>query len=321
MKSEFGEYIRNRREELLKTDSKFSLRRVAALIEVQPSFLSKVERGESPPPSEPKIVKLAEVLGEDSDELLALAGKISGDPQETIRSRPILFAQLIRNLKHVPDDSVELVGSEGNMELLSSSALDFVKKLVDYGIDGVGPLSSADSLGNEYLNDTSYCDNDARVDSLIKWESSKNFTSGLLTGLGGIITLPAAVPAALGASWIVQARMCGTIAKIYGHEIEDDRVRTLALLSLIGDAGKEILKEAGVKIGQKLTISAINRIPGRVLIEINKRVGFRLLTKAGEKGVVNLIKFVPVAGGLVSGSIDGVTCYSIGKTAKSIFRR
>jgi len=207
------------------------------------------------------------------------------------------------------------------METSDSKALQVVKKIVDYGIDGVGPLSSASDLHQEYASDGAYPDNHSRVDALIRWESSKNFTTGFLTGLGGFITLPVAIPAALGASWIVQARMCGVIAKIYGHDIHEDRVRTLVLLSLVGDAGKEILKEAGVKIGQRLTISAINRIPGRILIEINERVGFRLLTKAGEKGVVNLIKFVPVAGGLVSGAFDGVTCYSIGKTAKSIFKR
>jgi len=159
------------------------------------------------------------------------------------------------------------------------------------------------------------------VDSLIRWESSKNFGSGFVTGLGGLITLPVAVPAALGASWIVQARLCGTIARMYGHNLHDDRVRTLVLLSLIGDAGKEVLKRAGVNIGQKLTQTAIRGIPGRVLIEINKRVGFRLLTKAGERGAINIIRIVPVVGGAVAGSVDATMCYSVGKTAKSLFRR
>jgi hypothetical protein len=52
-------------------------------------------------------VLLAEVLGEDPDVLLALAGKVSSDLQEAIRRRPRLFAQLIRHLKDMPDHSVE----------------------------------------------------------------------------------------------------------------------------------------------------------------------------------------------------------------------
>ena len=46
-------------------------------------------------------------LGEDPDVLLALAGKVSNDLQETIRRRPRLFAALIRELKGLPDEAVE----------------------------------------------------------------------------------------------------------------------------------------------------------------------------------------------------------------------
>ena len=108
----FGEYIRSLREELRAKDASFSLRKVAARIEVQPSYLSKVERGEQAPPSEEKIVLLAGVLGEDPDVLLALAGKVSSDLQAVIRKRPKLFADLIRELKDMPDHAVLRVARE-----------------------------------------------------------------------------------------------------------------------------------------------------------------------------------------------------------------
>lgn len=200
-----------------------------------------------------------------------------------------------------------------------SKALKLVKWIADKGINGVPPLSSAKNLALEYKIDAGYENDDERVDSLINWETSKNFTSGFLTGLGGVITLPIAVPSALGASWIIQARMAGAIAEIYGHSIDEDRVRTLVLLSLLGDSGKEVLKQAGIKVGKKLTEKTINGISGKTLIEINKQVGFRLITKAGEKGVVNLTKFVPVVGGLVGGSIDALSCRAVGRISKNIF--
>ena len=102
----FGTYIRTKREELLAKDRRFSVRQVAARIGVQPSYLSKVERGEQPPPSEAKIVGLARELNEDPDMLLALAGKISGDLKAIIEKRPQLFSQLIRELKNMPDHAV-----------------------------------------------------------------------------------------------------------------------------------------------------------------------------------------------------------------------
>jgi hypothetical protein len=49
---------------------------------------------------------LALELGEDPDMLLAMVGKVSGDLQEIIRKRPQLFAQLIREMKNMPERAV-----------------------------------------------------------------------------------------------------------------------------------------------------------------------------------------------------------------------
>jgi transcriptional regulator with XRE-family HTH domain len=104
--TDFGAYVRERREELRRADRAFSLRKVAARIGVEPSYLSKVERGSVAPPSEAAIVRLAEVLGEDADVLLALAGKVSSRLQSIIRQRPKLFADLLQQLHDAPDHAV-----------------------------------------------------------------------------------------------------------------------------------------------------------------------------------------------------------------------
>lgn len=104
--TQFGEFARHRREELRRTDATFSVRGVAGRLGIQPSYLSKVERGEVAPPSEATIVALAKELDVDADVLLALAGKVSSDLQEAIRRRPELFGELIRELRGVPDHAV-----------------------------------------------------------------------------------------------------------------------------------------------------------------------------------------------------------------------
>ena len=106
MSKTFGEYVRQRRERLLKKDRSYSVRQVAQRVGFQPSYLSKVERGEVAPPSEERIVTLAGELDEDPDVLLALAGKVSSDLQQVIRRRPQLFARLIRELRDMPDHAV-----------------------------------------------------------------------------------------------------------------------------------------------------------------------------------------------------------------------
>ena len=102
----FGATLREIRERLRKEDRRFSLRQVAQRIGVEPAYLSKIERGDVAPPSEATTIRLAKELGEDSDVLLAMAGKVSGDLQEIIRKRPRLFAELIRQLKEAPDDAI-----------------------------------------------------------------------------------------------------------------------------------------------------------------------------------------------------------------------
>ena len=103
--NQFGPFIREKRESLKATDRAFSVRQVAERVGLEPSYLSKIERGEQAPPSELKIRALAEDLREDPDVLLARAGKVSTDLQEIIRKRPALFGELIREMKSMPDHS------------------------------------------------------------------------------------------------------------------------------------------------------------------------------------------------------------------------
>ena len=102
----FGDVTRALRERLRQDDRRFSLRQVAQRIGVEPAYLSKIERGEVPPPSEATTLRLAKELGEDPDVFLAMAGKVSSDLQEIIRRRPKLFAELIRQMKEAPDHAI-----------------------------------------------------------------------------------------------------------------------------------------------------------------------------------------------------------------------
>jgi len=104
--TDFGDFVRERREALREMDKGVSLRKVAERIEVQPSYLSKVERGDVAPPSEATILRLAKELEVDGDVLLAMGGKVSTDLKEAIRKRPQLFGELIREMRDLPDHAV-----------------------------------------------------------------------------------------------------------------------------------------------------------------------------------------------------------------------
>lgn len=206
-----------------------------------------------------------------------------------------------------------------NDEKEPGKALKMFQWIIENGINGIGPLCSSENLAEEYRNNPKYKNDEERIDALIRWETTKNFTTGFVTGLGGILTMPVTMPAAFGATWIIQARLVAAIASLAGHDVKSDQVRTFVMVCLTGDAVKDVMKPAGITIGRKLTEAAFKRVPGKALIEINKKVGFRLLTKAGEKGAVNLMKVVPVAGGIVGGVFDSATCRVAGKNAKKLF--
>ena len=108
----YGDHLRDTRERLRKEDRRYSLRQVAIRIGVEPAYLSKIERNQIPPPSEAVSRKLAAELNLDTDVLLAMSGKVSSDLQEIIRKRPVLFAELLRELRDSPDNAILRIARE-----------------------------------------------------------------------------------------------------------------------------------------------------------------------------------------------------------------
>ncbi len=98
--------MRSVREAKAAADATYSLRQIANQVGIEPSYLSKVERGLEPPPGEETIKHIAAALNLDPDILLAMAGKVSSDLHDIICKRPVLFAELLRKLKGLPDHAV-----------------------------------------------------------------------------------------------------------------------------------------------------------------------------------------------------------------------
>ena len=100
-KEKFGEFVRRERKA-----KEIGLREMAKMIGVSPTYLSKIERDEFPPPAEDNVRKIAAIIGCDADELLARADRVSSDLSEIIKRRPVQVAALLRTTKGLTADDM-----------------------------------------------------------------------------------------------------------------------------------------------------------------------------------------------------------------------
>ncbi len=102
--SEFGSRIRQ-----LRRDKGLTQRDLASKIGLDFTYLSKIETGTLPPPSEAAIARMAEALGTDHEFLLALARKIPADLRQTLQVLPVEASMLVRRLKDITPTQYEQI--------------------------------------------------------------------------------------------------------------------------------------------------------------------------------------------------------------------
>ena len=187
-------------------------------------------------------------------------------------------------------------------------------------VNGIPKVSlPVDDLVADYIKKNPSVEEAAK--SLINNSTVKCGTSGFITGFGGFATMIATLPANITSVMYVQLRMCCAIAKMAGYDIHSDQVQTLIYACLTGSAMSDILKQAGIKFGQKFGTAMVKKIPGKTITAINQKVGFRFVTKFGETGIVNLGKVVPVLGAFIGGGVDVASTRIIGYNAYKVFMK
>ncbi len=90
----FGRLLRDKR-----IGKGFSLRKFAEAVGVSPTYLSQVEQGNVMPPTADRVKRMAELLGENPDEWIALAGRVPEDLPEIIQKHPTEVPDLLRAVK------------------------------------------------------------------------------------------------------------------------------------------------------------------------------------------------------------------------------
>lgn len=85
-----------------------SLRKFAEMTGVSPTYLSLVETGNADyPPAAERVRKMAELLGADPDQWIALAGRVPEDMKDIILGKPEQMPALLRAAKGLTPEQLK----------------------------------------------------------------------------------------------------------------------------------------------------------------------------------------------------------------------
>eukprot|EP00040_Diaphanoeca_grandis_P014410 m.73090 g.73090 ORF g.73090 m.73090 type:complete len:563 (+) comp24521_c0_seq1:336-2024(+) len=110
-----------------------------------------------------------------------------------------------------------------------------VNAILDTGIDGTVGFINCDELLDQYpLAD--FDSTEQRLDAILAREQTGTGARAVLSTVATLFSPILTLPAATCASWVVQARLVGTVAKAYGYNLDSAKVRSMVMCALLGDA-------------------------------------------------------------------------------------
>ncbi|HSI86573.1 MAG TPA: EcsC family protein [Candidatus Methylacidiphilales bacterium] len=216
--------------------------------------------------------------------------------------------------------AVQKKAEEGSESLALNSSLGRVMEWTYEHVLAGQPtagLVSAHELAMEYSARSGSLDD--KIDALIKWQSAKAATSGFLTGLGGIATMPILLPTNMLVVLFVQMRMLAAIAILCGRDVHDSRVKSEIFLALLGNATGHGYREVGMQVGHKIAVSLADRVTYEVIRSANQAATLRILTYLAPRGLVRMSRVIPLAGGIIGAAFDAVSTRVAGRAAKKLF--
>ena len=102
-----------------------------------------------------------------------------------------------------------------------------LERVLDAGIDGRGPLESAQQVADRALNATST--REAAIDHIVRTHLGIGAAGGFVTGIGGFLTMPVALPANVAEFYLTATRMVASIAAVRGYDLSQEQIRAAVL--------------------------------------------------------------------------------------------
>lgn len=174
-------------------------------------------------------------------------------------------------------------------------------------------IQSGREWGESFKHDPKWHGNKDKMANHAIYESTLwSIGTGAATGLGGGFVAIVGVPTDICFTLYSQVKLAATLFTIYGVDTREKSSRPLILAAAAGVTVSELATQLGTSVGVKAIRSALMSIPGKVFAQINKTLGIKLISKAGEKTLVNVAKMMPFLGGVVGGTVNGVMMNACG---------
>lgn len=194
-----------------------------------------------------------------------------------------------------------------------------LRRLIDYSINGLGRLPGARVSAAGAL-ERAQGDFEAAIVSLTRGHVALGGAQGFITNLGGLVTTVAAVPANLAGITIVQSRLVASIAHLRGYDVDDPRVRSAIVMTLLGRATVHELIGKGELPATPMAVATAPAWDSVLEQQIAEKVVTSLMAQIGGKQAVSFAgKRVPVIGGGFGGVADGYATLAISRYAREQF--
>jgi hypothetical protein len=191
----------------------------------------------------------------------------------------------------------------------------FVREALHRAIYGIGPLPPASAAADKQLEEKKG-DVDRAIHEVIENHVRYAGAQGFVTNLGGLATMPVAVPTNVTGLALVQCRMIAGIAHLRGYDLTDPRVRNGVLVCMLGeDAVRELVRAERIPAPPMALATALAYDPSLDRL-ISAEVASDLVQRvAGKKLAGAAARRIPLVGGLVGMGTDGFVTWKNGRYA------
>ena len=189
----------------------------------------------------------------------------------------------------------------------------FIHQALERAIRGAGPLDGAATLADKERHEHQG-DVDGAIKDLIETHVRLAGAQGFLTNIGGLVTMPVAVPANIAGLALIQCRMVAAIAHLRGYDLDDKRVRSGILASLLGEERMLAMIKKKKLPGTPMAVATAPVYDDHLSTVMANEVAGEMITRmAGKRIAFTVGRRVPVVGGIIGAGTDGFSTWQIGR--------